>query len=124
MKKRRAGALTEVNRADADRAHAAGISALTRLRVIAGTDVVRCAEELHMADDTGSDMVLSTTELPSEEDWRRTVARRRELRNRFLAAASALTRPLLPRPAQPSGGEVGHLGGLGRRPTRATPSST
>lgn len=87
MRKRRAGALTDEDRTNADQAHTDGISALTRLRVIAGADVVSCAEELHMADDAGSELVLSGQELPTEDEWKRIVARRRELRDRLLEVA-------------------------------------
>lgn len=87
MRKRRAGSLTDVERVSAEQAHATGVSALTRLRVIAGAAVVSCAEELHMADDTGSDMLLLSAQLPSEQEWDRVVAQRRELRDRLLEAA-------------------------------------
>ena len=87
MRKRLGGALTDADRANSDHAHSSGISALTRLRVIAGTAVVSCAEQLHMADDTGSDMVFSDEDPPSEIEWDRIVVERRELRYQLLEAA-------------------------------------
>lgn len=87
MRKRRAGELSDDDRQLAAQAHMAGISALTRLRVIAGTSVVEEAELLHMADDTGSDMVLLHAEPPDEIVWSRIVEERRQRRNRLLNAS-------------------------------------
>lgn len=87
MRRRSRGDLTTEDRAAAAEAHAAGISALTRLRLMAGPDVVEAAELLHMADDTGSDMVLSQAEVPDEATWSALVGERRALRDRLLSAA-------------------------------------
>lgn len=87
MGKRRAGALTDEDRRAAEEAHELGISALTRLRVIAGTSVVEQAELLHMADDAGSDMVFVDRQLPEDHVWEDVVRTRRELRDKLLAVS-------------------------------------
>lgn len=87
MQKRREGALSEKDRELAEEAHFAGISALTRLRVIASAPVVQEAEFLHMADDTAAEMVLGEGPLPEEADWVRTQDERHRRRYQLLAAS-------------------------------------
>lgn len=87
MRKRKAGTLSDEDRHLAAQAHTAGISALTRLRVIASPAVVEEAEHLHMADDTGSDMVLEHPDIPDDLAWSRMVEERRRRRDRLLHAS-------------------------------------
>jgi hypothetical protein len=87
MRKRLAGTLSDEDHRSAEQAHLIGISALTRLRVTASAAVVEQAERLHMADDTGSDMVLVNTELPGDDEWNQMVRERRGLRDLLLSAS-------------------------------------
>lgn len=98
MRKRREGRLDVADREGVAAAHQKSLNALTRLRVVASANVVGCAEELHVADDEGSDIVLTATRLPDDEHWDRMLDHRRQLR---LALLPAVRRGLRLRKAKP-----------------------
>jgi hypothetical protein len=107
---RRTGKDLESVRDAARVAHDQLVSALTRLRVLASTTVVEKAEALHSMDDAAIDVVLShdATPLPSIEEWRNLVDRRRAARTDLLSASRKSlglgpARPLERGRARPSG---------------------
>jgi|SRR5215211_6629585 len=86
MLKRRTSALTDQDRTEADEVYRSAFTALTRLRVLASTDVVKCAENVHIADDKAYKLVFNAVDLPNDEDWELHQKTRRELMHAVLNA--------------------------------------
>ena len=58
LHKRRESRLTAQDHEEALGVHRSALTALTRLRVLASEDVVKCAEKLHLADNDAYKMVF------------------------------------------------------------------
>jgi hypothetical protein len=87
LDKRRDSTLTDQDLEKVDEVHRASLTALTRLRVLASTKLVACAEELHGADDYAYDIVLGNLELPDREEWDAYQTARWNIRHSVLDAA-------------------------------------
>lgn len=64
LDRRIAGGLTDADREEADRFHLQAMESMTRLRVLASSDLVRAAEELHLADHRARDVALVGSGIP------------------------------------------------------------
>ncbi|MGW7680908.1 hypothetical protein ACWGID_09240 [Kribbella sp. NPDC054772] len=75
------------HRHESELARRTEIDALTRLRLLAPSDVVLAAERLHEAGHQVSSAVFASNGLPSEEEWQQLRLRRRGAREELLDTA-------------------------------------
>jgi hypothetical protein len=87
LHKRRESRLTAQDHEEALGVHRSALTALTRLRVLASEDVVKCAEKLHLADNDAYKMVFVDADLPDQRDWDSHRAQRQQLLEAMLNAA-------------------------------------
>lgn len=98
----RKSTLTDQDRKAVGQVHKSALTALTRLRVLASTELVKSAEELHLADDYGYAILWGYADLPDKETWdSHQTARRKRLLAMLTAARDELDlgEAVVPNPA-------------------------